>query len=41
VIEIALDTRNVKRYVQLKALTASTTATFDIGAVIIGLKQIS
>jgi hypothetical protein len=41
VIEIALDTRNVKRYLQLKALTASTTATFDVGAHIIGLKQIS
>ncbi len=41
VIEIALNTRNVKQYVQLKALTSSTTATFDIGAVLIGLKQIS
>lgn len=40
-IEVALDTRNCKRYVQLKALTASTTATFDIGAHVIGLKQIS
>lgn len=40
-IEIALDTRNCKQYLQLKALTASTTATFDIGAHIIGLKQIS
>jgi hypothetical protein len=40
-LEIALDTRNCKRYVQLKALTSSTTATFDIGAFAIGLKQIS
>lgn len=40
-IEIALDTRNCKRYLQLKALTASTTATFDIAAVVIGLKQLS
>lgn len=40
-LEIALDTRNCKRYVQLKALTASTTATFDIGAHVIGLKQVS
>lgn len=40
-IEIALDNRNRKRYLQLKVLTASTTATFDIGAHIIGLKQIS
>lgn len=40
-LEIALDTRNCKQYLQLKALTASATATFDVGAVIIGLKQIS
>lgn len=40
-IEIALDTRNCKRYLQLKALTSSTTATFDIGAVIVGMKQIT
>lgn len=40
-LEIPLDTRNCKRYVQLKALTASTTATFDIGAIACGLKQIS
>jgi hypothetical protein len=39
-IEAALDTRACKRYVQLKALTASTTATFDIGAVAVGLKQV-
>lgn len=40
-IEIALDTRNCKQYLQMKALTASTTATFDVGAILIGLKQIS
>ena len=40
-IEVALDTRNCKQYLQLKALTSSTTATFDIGAIITGLKQIS
>ena len=40
-LQVALDTRNCKRYVQLKALTASTTATFDIGAVFIGLQQVS
>lgn len=39
-IEVALDTRNCRRYLQLKALTASTTATFDIGAVAVGLKQV-
>jgi len=41
VIEIPIDTRNCKRYLQVKAVTTSTTATFDIGAVIIGLKQLS
>lgn len=40
-IEIAVDTRNCKQYVQLKALTASTTATFDVAAILVGLKQIS
>lgn len=40
-IQISLDTENCKRYLQLKALTSSTTATFDIGAQIIGLKQIT
>lgn len=40
-IEIPLDTRNCKQYLQLKALTSSTTATFDIGAILVGLKQIS
>jgi hypothetical protein len=39
-IEIALDTRNCKQYVQLKALTSSTTATFDVAAVLVGCKQI-
>lgn len=41
VIEFALDTRNCRRYVQLKALTASTTATYDIGAVAVGLKAVN
>lgn len=40
-LEVALDRANTRRYIQLKALTASTTATFDIGAVIIGPKQYS
>jgi hypothetical protein len=40
-IEVALDTRNCKRYLQLRALTASTTATYDIAAHVIGLKQVS
>ncbi len=40
-IKISLDTRNVKRYLQLKALTASTTATFAVGAVVVGLNQVS
>lgn len=39
--KIPLDTRNCKKYVQLKAVTASTTATFQVGAVIIGLAQLS
>ena len=40
-IEVALDTRNCKRYLQLKALTSSTTATFDVGAILVGLKAVS
>ena len=36
----ALDSRACKRYVQLKALTASTTATFDVGAFAVGLAQV-
>lgn len=40
-IEIPLDTRNCKRYLQLKALTSSTTATFDVAAILVGLKQIT
>jgi len=40
-LSVALDTRACKRYVQLKAVTASTTATFDCGAVVIGLTQVS
>lgn len=39
-IEVALDTRNCRQYLQLKALTASTTATFDVAAVAVGLKQV-
>lgn len=34
-----IDTRAVKRYIQAKLLTASTTATFDIGIAAVGLKQ--
>ncbi len=41
IAEIALDTDNCKQFVQLKCLTASTTATFDVGAFLIGLKQIN
>lgn len=36
-----LDTKTAKRYVAVKALTASTTATFDISATGMGIKQIS
>lgn len=36
---VAIDTRATKRYVQAKLLTASTTATFDIGIAAVGLKQ--
>ncbi len=39
--KIPLDTRLCKKYVQLKAVTASTTATFQVGAVVIGLAQVS
>ncbi len=38
---VELDTRNCKRYVQFKALTSSTTATFITGAVLVGVKQVS
>lgn len=38
---VALDTRNCKQYIQLKALTSSTTATFITGAVIVGFRQVS
>ncbi len=41
IAEIALDTDTCRRYIQLKALTASTTATFDVGAILIGLKQVN
>lgn len=40
-IEIALDSRNCARYLQLKALTSSTTATFDVAALLVGVKQIT
>jgi hypothetical protein len=41
ILKIPLDTRNVKRYIQVKALTASTTATFITGACVVGLNQVS
>lgn len=37
---VQIDTRNCKRYVQAKYLTASTTATFDLSTVIVGVKQV-
>src|SRR5690242_7183844 len=40
-IEVGLDKHQCKRYVQIKALTATTTATFDIGATAFGMKQIT
>lgn len=40
-IKIPLDTRNCKKYIQLKALTSSTTATFITGSVVCGLAQVS
>lgn len=40
-VSVALDTRNVRRYIQFKALTSSTTATFITGAVIVGMNQVS
>lgn len=40
-ITISLDTRTCKKYIQLKALTSSTTATFITGAVVAGLTQVS
>lgn len=36
---VALDPKAVRRYVQFKALTASTTATFTTSAVMVGLKN--
>lgn len=36
---ITVDTRAVRRFLQAKALTASTTATFTVGIVATGLKQ--
>lgn len=40
-IEVGLDKHKCRQYLQIKALTASTTATFDIGAVAFGMKQIT
>lgn len=40
-MSVALDTRNCRRYVQLKALTSSTTATNTTAAVLVGLKQVT
>jgi hypothetical protein len=39
-VSIALDTRNVRRYIQGKLLTASTTATFRSALIGVGLKQV-
>lgn len=39
-IEVSVPTASCKRYLQLKALTASTTATYDIAAVAVGIKQV-
>jgi hypothetical protein len=39
-IEFAIDPSVSKRYLQLKALTASATATFDIGAFFVGFKAL-
>lgn len=36
---VSVDTRAVRRFLQAKALTASTTATFTVGIVGAGLKQ--
>jgi hypothetical protein len=36
---VALDPKAVRRYVQFKALTTSTTATFTTSAVMVGLKN--
>lgn len=40
-VSVALDTRNCKRYIQGKALTSSTTATFVTAMVITGLAQVT
>lgn len=39
-VSVGLDTRNCRRYVQGKLLTASTTATFRSSMVGVGLKQV-
>ena len=36
-----IDTRNCKRYVQVKYLTASTTATFNLATVLVGTKNVA
>lgn len=40
-LSVALDTRNCRKYIQLKALTSSTTATFITGAVVVGMSQVT
>jgi len=39
-VSVALDTRNCRRYIQGKLLTASTTATFRNAMVGVGLKNV-
>jgi hypothetical protein len=39
-VSVALDTRNVRRYIQGKLLTSSTTATFRSALLGVGLKQV-
>lgn len=38
-VTVALDPRAVRKYVQFKALTSSTTATFTTAAIIVGIKN--
>ena len=38
-LTVALDPKAVRKYVQFKALTASTTATFTTAAIMVGLQQ--
>lgn len=37
---VSLDPRSVRKYVQFRALTSSTTATFTTSAMLVGKKQI-